>query len=335
MLVTRHPVLRRFWYPLMPMSLLDEGPKAFRLLGEDIVVWKDGEGRPAALADRCCHRTAKLSLGFYDEGRLACGYHGWSYDRSGRCVKIPQFVRDAVPEGARVPAYQAEERYGYLWVCLDAEPIAPIPLVPEALEPGWRRIEQFHEIWNCSPVRMMENMFDTAHFTYVHKGTFGDANPQPVLPELERGELAITMRTVVPVNNNPLNQKLLGMQSAQTFRHNHINWWMPFCRRQRINYPNGLVHIIVTLAAPIEDERFMFSQFVLRNDTEAEAPAADVIAFDRAVTLEDRAVVETTRAFVPLDDLQAERSMPSDKAGLLMRRMFRDLFERHGEPLNV
>lgn len=334
MRVTRHPVLRRFWYPLMPERMLADGPKPFRLLGEDLVIWKDGEGRPAALADRCCHRTAKLSLGFYDEGRLACGYHGWCYDREGRCVKIPQFARDAIPAANRVPAYRAELRYGYVWVALE-DPLAPIPDVPEAREPGWRFIEQFHAEWNTSPLRMMENMFDTAHFSFVHKGTFGDPDPVPVLPELEPGEYGFVFRSVVPVKNNALNQKLLGMGQAETVRRNHVNWWMPFCRRQRIEYPNGLVHMFMTLVAPVEDDRFVISQFAIRNDTEEDAPAEQVIAFDRQVTDEDRRVVETTDPFVPIADLQAERSMPSDRAGLLLRRMFRDLFIAHGEPVDV
>lgn len=79
----------------------------------------------------------------------------------------------------------------------------------------------------------------------------------------------------------------------------------------------------------------MVSQFAIRNDTEADAPAEDVIAFDRAVTSEDRVIVEATDPFVPIADLQAERSMPSDKPGLLMRRMFNDLFEAYGEPVDV
>ena len=334
MRVTRHPVLRRFWYPLLPVRLLADGPKPFRLLGEDLVLWLDGEGKPAALADRCCHRTAKLSLGFCEDGRIACGYHGWSYDRDGRCVKIPQFVRDTVPESARVPAYRAEERYGYVWVALE-EPLQPIPHVPEAFEPGWRYIEQMHESWQASPLRMLENTFDTAHFTYVHKATFGDPDPVPVIPELEPSEYGMVMRSVVPVRNNALNMKNLGMGEAETVRRNHVNWWMPFARRQRIEYPNGLVHVFVTLIAPVEDDRFVFSQFALRNDTEADAPAADVIAFDRNVTHEDKRIVQGTDLHVPIHDPQAERSMASDKPGMLIRRAFRDLFEKHGEPIDA
>ena len=102
MLVTQQPVLRRFWYALMPMAHLDDGPKPFRLLGTDLVLWKQADGSPVALADRCCHRTAKLSRGFVENGQIVCGYHGWTYDCSGACVRIPQQPDLQIPAGARV-----------------------------------------------------------------------------------------------------------------------------------------------------------------------------------------------------------------------------------------
>ena len=92
MLVTKQQVLRRFSYPVIPASHLEDGPKAFTLLGERIVVWRDGEGRVSALEDRCCHRTAALSRGFYDAGQLVCGYHGWTYDQQ-RQVRAHSAIR--------------------------------------------------------------------------------------------------------------------------------------------------------------------------------------------------------------------------------------------------
>jgi len=58
MLVTKQPVLRRFWYPVMPSSRLDDEPAPFTLLGTDIVLWRSEMGEPACFRDRCCHRTA-------------------------------------------------------------------------------------------------------------------------------------------------------------------------------------------------------------------------------------------------------------------------------------
>ncbi len=63
MLMTQEPMLSRFWHCLFPFADLTEKPRPFRLLGEDIVVWKDLDGKPHAVQDRCPHRTAKLSLG--------------------------------------------------------------------------------------------------------------------------------------------------------------------------------------------------------------------------------------------------------------------------------
>lgn len=95
-------VLRRFWYATVPTDMLADGPRPFTLLGEKIVLFLDGEGRPAALADRCCHRTAKLSKGWSNNGHLTCGYHGWTYDRAGKLVRIPQLSPDQPLPDARV-----------------------------------------------------------------------------------------------------------------------------------------------------------------------------------------------------------------------------------------
>ena len=115
MLNTRQPVLRNFWYAAVPVAKLDEGPKPFRILGQDIVLFLDATGEPAALEDRCCHRTAKLSKGWVRNGHIVCGYHGWEYDGSGKLVNIPQFpFEQAVPD-ARA---QILPRQGALRLCL-------------------------------------------------------------------------------------------------------------------------------------------------------------------------------------------------------------------------
>jgi phenylpropionate dioxygenase-like ring-hydroxylating dioxygenase large terminal subunit len=90
MLVTKQPVLRRFWYPVMRSSQLNGEPEPFQLLGSDIVLWRGANGEVTCFQDRCRHRTAKLSLGFIEDGRLVCGYHGWAYRPDGICVLIPQ-----------------------------------------------------------------------------------------------------------------------------------------------------------------------------------------------------------------------------------------------------
>jgi len=330
-MITAQPVLRRFWYPVMPMEDIADGPRAFTLLGQRIVVWRDGEGRPAALIDRCCHRTAQLSRGFIDGGGLACGYHGWTFDRAGRCIRVPQWPEGTRQPEFRVDAYRAEERYGYVWVCL-GEPLQGIPEIAEASEPGMRRIPEFYEVWSCSAFRIMENSFDNAHFSYVHRASFGDvANPEPAEFTFTEHDWGFEAHSLVPVLNPEMQRSNLRIASDRTVRDNLRTWWMPFCRKLRIRYPNGLRHVIVTAATPIDDARAQVIQFVYRSDTEAETPAAKVIAFDRQVTNEDRFVLESTEPDPPLDDAGGrEYHMPSDRPSLIMRKRFRALFAAHG-----
>ncbi len=155
MLVTKQPVLRRFWYPVMPLNQLDAGPQPFTLLGEPIVLWKRSDGSPACVKNRCCHRTARLSKGFVDGDWIVCACHGWTYDATGKCVRIPQNESRPIPESARVPGYHCQARYGYVWVAL-ADPLKPIVEIPEDAA-GYRRMPQYWERWEAGALRLMEN----------------------------------------------------------------------------------------------------------------------------------------------------------------------------------
>jgi phenylpropionate dioxygenase-like ring-hydroxylating dioxygenase large terminal subunit len=230
-----------------------------------------------------------------------------------------------------VQRFHAEERYGYAWVALD-DPLHPIPDFEEAATPGFRLIDQFYEVWDCAGMRVMENSFDNAHFSFVHRGTFGDQeHPQPASIEIEPCADGFLMKSSAPVKNPEIQKALLHMDSDRTVRHMRARWYMPFLRKLQITYPNGLVHSIVTAATPIDDRSSQIVQFCFRSDSEAEAPAAGIIAFDRQVTAEDRGILESTDYDVPLDQSGSECNMRSDQPGILMRRMLLDLMAQHGE----
>jgi phenylpropionate dioxygenase-like ring-hydroxylating dioxygenase large terminal subunit len=332
MLVTQQKVLRRFWYPVIPVSRLERGPKPFTLLGERIVVWRDGDGRFSALEDRCCHRTAALSRGYYEGGALVCGYHGWTYDHTGKVVRIPQLARERAPENARVRGFLAEERYGYVWICLHESPLLGIPKMDEWEDPDFRRIQQFYEVWRCAGLRLMENSFDNAHVNFVHRGTFGDpADAGETKFEFFEEPYGFRTRTEFPVKQTELAARANLMPGEKTVRRIEGTWWMPFVRRAHITYPSALRHVLVTAATPIDDAHSQIVQFCLRSDREEDVPAADAIAFDRKVTEEDRYILESTDYDVPLADSGRERNMASDKLGILMRKRLLALLREHGE----
>lgn len=332
MLVTRQGVLRRYWYALAPLDALKTGPLGTTLLGENLVLWLDGDGKPVCLRDRCCHRTMKLSRGKVDNGAIQCPYHGWAFDGTGRCVRIPQAHDPGRQTNFKVESFRCQARHGVVWVALD-EPLLPIPDLPEFGTPGFRLVPEFFEVWNAPGLRIMENSFDNAHFSYVHAASFGiNEEPHPASIRIDEGPGGFDMFSDVPVKNPELQKKNLGMNEERTVRHLIKTWWIPFSRKMHITYPNGLIHIICTLTAPIDDRRSTVIQFAIRNDSEADVPAADVVAFDRQVTIEDKAILEECEWDIPLDIASGEEfHMPSDKPGILMRRRLRELLHQHGE----
>jgi phenylpropionate dioxygenase-like ring-hydroxylating dioxygenase large terminal subunit len=332
MLVTKQKVLRRFWYSTVRMDSLKEGPQPFTLLGEHIVLFLDGEGKPAALIDRCCHRTAKLSKGWCKNGHLVCGYHGWEYDRDGKLVAIPQFPEGQPLPNASAQSFHAQERYGYVWVALD-EPLAPIPDIPEDIDPGYRRIFQFYDTWNCGALRLMENSFDNAHFSFVHKGTFGFLDqPKPEKYEIQENEEGFYATTLVKVANPPHALRITGTAEPSTYRNMRNRWYLPFCRRLDMEYPSGLRHIIFNCATPIDDNRIQVTQLLFRNDTEEQCSAQELIDWDAAIIAEDRDMLESTDPDAIVDvSRKIENHMPSDRPGMIMRKRLLALLQEHGE----
>jgi phenylpropionate dioxygenase-like ring-hydroxylating dioxygenase large terminal subunit len=332
MLTTQQKTLRKFWYATMPVHHLVDGPKPFRLMGEDIVLFLDEQGAPAALRDRCCHRTAKLSKGWLEAGHIVCGYHGWTYDRTGALIRIPQMAPDQAIPAHAVPSYRCQARYGYVWVALD-EPLIDLFDIPEDGAPGFRRIFQFYDQWQTAPLRLMENSFDNAHFSFVHRGTFGDtAQPKPSKYEIEETDYGFVATTVIDIVNPPKAHRVTGTTEPATIRTMRNHWYLPFCRRLDIIYPSGIRHLIINCATPIEDGRIQLAQLLYRNDTEADCSTEELIAWDAAIILEDREILEATDPDAPLDSTRrAEGHMASDRPGLIMRRRMLALLAQHGE----
>jgi phenylpropionate dioxygenase-like ring-hydroxylating dioxygenase large terminal subunit len=338
MLVTQQPILRKFWHAVMPLTELASGPKPFTLLGEAIVLFLDAQGQPAALRDRCCHRTARLSKGWCVDaagnGCTAGAYHGWTYNAAGRVVIIPQYEPErAIPPDYKTTAYHCTARYGYAWVALE-EPLADIPAVPEFDAPGWRTIFQFYEPWATSPMRALENSFDNAHFSFVHRATFGvAAQPKPSKYELVEGDTGFYAETIIPAANPVQFQRISGVQEPITTRHMRNAYFLPFSRRLDIEYPSGVRHVIINSFTPIDDGNIQLCQWLFRNDTEQDCPAQMLIDFDAVITREDKDILESTDPDAVVDTRRrgVEYSMDSDRPGMLIRKKLMELLARHGE----
>ena len=177
----------------------------------------------------------------------------------------------------------------------------------------------------------MENELDLAHPTFVHTETFGSAH-HPIPDELKITETdwGIHVYGRLGVVNPELQQHNLRMAEAETVRTLEMDWFMPFTIKLKITYPNGLEHIVVNTMTPISDDRSQMVQFCVRNDTEEDIPAQDVIAFDRAVTLEDKRILESTDYDVPLHP-SGEEHMFTDRPGILIRKKIAALLKPQNE----
>jgi phenylpropionate dioxygenase-like ring-hydroxylating dioxygenase large terminal subunit len=323
MKVMAEPLFRRFWYPVVPLENLQAGPQRFELLGQGLALFLDAAGAPAALEDRCCHRSARLSLGKVCGDFLACAYHGWQYDRSGQCVLMPQLPEQKPGAQRCVKAFRCEARYGYAWVALE-EPLYGIPRIPEAEDSAFLLVHEFYEPWNTAALRVMENELDMAHPSFVHLGTFGTPEhlvaKDAVIEEFDggfhyRGRLGVA---IAHHAQHDANERRLD-----------CTWFAPFAVRLGIHYPDGPSHVVVNIQVPLADDRSQMVQFCLIEDRGHGVDVDKILAFDRKVTLEDKRILESTDPDVPLD-MQSERHMPSDQPGIAMRRILKRLIELEG-----
>ena len=167
-------LLRRYWHPVAATGeFTDEKPiKAVKILGEELVVYRDPGGNYGLVGEHCPHRLASLAYGRVDAQGIRCPYHGWKFDRTGRCLEQP-----AEPAGSTFKdriqhvAYPLEALGGLVYAYLGPE---PKPLLPRwdvlAWENGKRWIVK-ESIIDCNWLQPMENSVDPAHLFWLHGDT--------------------------------------------------------------------------------------------------------------------------------------------------------------------
>lgn len=322
------PIWQRFWYAVGFSADLGDAPLSRTVLGQPVVLWRDAKGVPAAAIDRCPHRDARLSQGWTCEGLIVCPYHGWQYGHDGVAVKVPQLPElSTYPPRFALRQVEACERYGALWVCL-GRPARDVPSLPEPAAPGWRFVREFDEEWSAHPARLMENSFDPAHTVFVHRATFGDTQrPNVDVPTVELTSYGLVITSTLSVANPEFARPTTGEDTAFTTRRSETEFHAPFLRVLRSTYPGGIVHQIVTAATPVGDDRLRLVQWAVRNDREQDAPAADVVAFDRRVTWEDRAILEGIATPYSYR-LSANVHVAVDRPTIEIRRIYRAIEAR-------
>lgn len=165
-------MLRRYWLPALLSSDLPERdgpPKRVRLLGENLVLFRDSEGRVGALDEYCPHRGASLVLARNENCALTCIYHGWKIDVTGKILDTPNEPEESrFKERISHIAYRVEEFGGVIWVYLGPPELEPPPMRFDWTEMGPSHVALMPLRVSCNWVQVVEGLIDSSHSNVLH-----------------------------------------------------------------------------------------------------------------------------------------------------------------------
>ena len=204
-------LLRRYWHPVGLVADATDIPRKVRVLGEDLVLFRDKHARAGLLHARCCHRGTTLYYGKVEEDGIRCCYHGWKFDTEGHCLEQP-----CEPEGGlfkdkvRQPWYPVQERYGLIFAYLgpaEKKPVLPRYECLEKMDDG-----EFVEaddssiggggpaVIPCNWLQHFENVVDPYHVPVLHGSFSGPqfTNMMASMPEVkfEMSPRGVTVRSI-------------------------------------------------------------------------------------------------------------------------------------------
>ena len=183
---------RNSWYPLTWSRDVSRTLGRHRILGMDLVVYRSEAGEPVALDDVCPHRLAPLSMGKLKGDAIECGYHGMTFGRDGRCVRIPG--QPIIPPNARVPSYPLQEKMGLVWIW-PGDPTRADPALiydlPQYHQPDWHAAHGDALSIGTNYLNLADNLCDPAHVSFVHLSTLGNSASEEIPVEHTFGERGV------------------------------------------------------------------------------------------------------------------------------------------------
>jgi phenylpropionate dioxygenase-like ring-hydroxylating dioxygenase large terminal subunit len=325
--------LRCFWWPVALSEEVKDIPMPVKVLGEQLVLFRDLSGELVLLGAHCSHRRASLEYGIIEENGIRCAYHGWCYDRRGKVIDRPA---EPIKTAANIqhPWYPARELGGFVFAYLgsDKENSPPLPRYDVLVQDGYRVVERGDpdggKAYDCNWLQGVENTTDTTHLTYLHgiydkcpnfKAMEGEYGVKLYIldPRSKPNHVALRKRcTVLPT----INRKSRELR-PKTPDESHITlqqaiWIVPIddthCEEMRLTvYPEK------------PKERRYHGAYVDQAKERERKP------YDRRfygeikgnVPLEDKAMVESQG---PIVDRTLEHPGYGDRAILLLRKMIRD-----------
>jgi 5,5'-dehydrodivanillate O-demethylase len=344
-------LMRRYWHPIAAAAELDERPtKKIRLMGENLVLYKDRSGTLGLIDLLCAHRRVDLSYGIPEEHGLRCMYHGWLYDETGQCIEQP-FEETVHPDGrfkgkVKLAGYAVKVAAGLVFAYLGPQPVPMLPMwEPLTWDNAIRDIAISH--LDCNWLQCQENSLDPVHVQWMHvyygryTGERGGWNGPNALLELPKHQ---------KIGFDEFEHGIVKRRVFEGYTEEDDDWK----HGHPVFFPNILmvgseVSVTFQWRVPIDDEHtYHVSLYTWRGAPGAPTPTQEIIPY-REVQLKDdqgRWVVDLVfnqdyMAWATQGPIAArdKEKLGASDAGIIMfrKQLSRELevVADGGEPMNV
>ena len=356
-------LMRYYWHPIAPAAMLNDNPvRKVKILGEELVLYRDLSGRLGLIGPRCAHRLVHMELGIPDLDGLRCPYHGWCYDQSGRCVETPlEAPNSRLKERIQIPSYPVRELGGLVFAYLGPEPAPVLPPWDFLVWPNSIRHIAV-TIIPCNWLQCHENSVDPTHTVYLHghffkyalerKGLLKDrafedsrqrVNVSTRVTEggydgvvAKRDQYGLRKGLKYSQKRGALADNIQGINSSYNIFPYYSRLGPPTFRTQ------------VNMRVPLDDTHTYHLNYVLYHVPGVEAPPQEVIPYywapmwdENGEPILDYVLAQDMAAWAaqgPITDRTAENLGGSDVAIREFRRLIADqltIVEGGGEPINV
>ena len=343
-------LMRRYWHPVAASIELKENPtRAVRLLGEDLVLYKDRSGTLGLIQESCPHRRVNMLYGIPEQHGLRCPYHGWLFDETGSCLEMPAEAPDSTfKDRVQALSYPVEELGGLIFAYLGPQ---PVPLLPRwdlfVLDDVHRDIGS--TMLPCNWLQCMENSLDPVHTEWLHAyqsyyimDRQGKGDQIPRTPD---GRYAVFRH--LRIGFDIFKHGVYKRRLMEGMSEDHDDWTIGhpilFPNILKVNYEAGHFQIRV----PVDDTHTWHVNYSCRflepgEPKQEEVPIAEVAFRDeKGEAIRDSTLPQDMMAWWtqgPLAERHLEKLAESDKGIILYRRLLKDqlrIAQDGGDPMNV
>jgi len=347
-------LMRRYWQPIAAVAELEEEPtKEVKLLGEELVLYKNRRGGYGLIGRRCAHRRVNLLYGVPEDDGLRCPYHGWKYDGTGQCIEQP-FEDTVHPDGRfkekiAIPGYPVEELGGLIFAYLGPK---PAPLLPRwgllVMDRNVLR-EMFITEVPCNWLQCMENSVDPVHIEWLH-GYYGSYLQDRLGREDAESQGVRKLGTHQKIGFERFDRGIIKRRMWSGGSENDDSWKVG----HPVLFPNILQQgrggrYFLQYRVPIDDTHTWHVEYaVYVLPPEVEAPRQDSIPITYPTVFDERGrlraddvLAQDHLAWVtqgPIMDRSQEKLGESDTGVIMYRQMLQEqmaVVEDGGDPVNV